>query len=323
MKEMKKDMKKIVDAEGPSEEKLAQLQAKFTSLMGDHKKQERELVQATRKLEKNVKDKELALNEVSRLNGVKTKLETLCRELQKHNKAVVGDSKRVQEEEQAKRSELHAKFQDTIKDVSEKLDMQGEDRIKQFQENDALREKLKNFTDQYELREQHFAHQLKTKDLEHQLVEAKLKHQTELNIQEGAKLEAYKTELETRTKTEIELRQQLAVYSEKFETFQDTLSKSNDVFGTFKKEMDKMTKQIRKLEKENLELKTKAKKCDLELLKMHEEKETALKSLESQKKQNAQLQSLCKTLQDERKKAREDARKSEEVIENFAKADLD
>ena len=36
-------------------------------------------------------------------------------------------------------------------------------------------------------------------------------------------------ELETRTKTEIELRQQLSTYSEKFETFQDTLGKSNEV----------------------------------------------------------------------------------------------
>ena len=30
------------------------------------------------------------------------------------------------------------------------------------------------------------------------------------------------------------------MYSEKFEEFQQALSKSNDVFGTFKKEMDKV-----------------------------------------------------------------------------------
>lgn len=38
----------------------------------------------------------------------------------------------------------------------------------------------------------------------------------------------------------MELRGQLSLYSEKFEEFQKTLTKSNEVFGTFKKEMDKV-----------------------------------------------------------------------------------
>ena len=35
-------------------------------------------------------------------------------------------------------------------------------------------------------------------------------------------------------------RLQLSLYSDKFEEFQRTLNKSNEVFGTFKKEMDKV-----------------------------------------------------------------------------------
>ena len=35
-------------------------------------------------------------------------------------------------------------------------------------------------------------------------------------------------------------RSQLSLYSDKFEEFQRTLNKSNEVFGTFKKEMDKV-----------------------------------------------------------------------------------
>jgi len=316
-----KDMKKIIESDCPAEEKLDSVQSKFTTLLAEHKKVERDLLINTRKLEKCTKDKDHAQQEATKLAAVKGKLETLCRELQKQNKAVIDDSRRVQEEEHNKRSELSNKFQETIKDVTVKLDAQGDDRIKQFQENDALREKLKNFAEQYELREQHFAHQIKTKDLEAQLLEAKLKHQTELGAQESAKLQAYKQELEARAKTEIELRQQLSTYSEKFETFQDTLTKSNDVFGTFKKEMDKMTKSIKKLEKEKMELKIKEKKCDVELLNLHEGKENALQQLESQKKQNAQLQSLCKTLQEERKKAREEAKTNQEVVENLVNSD--
>ena len=48
-----------------------------------------------------------------------------------------------------------------------------------------------------------------------------------------------------------ELRGQLSVYSEKFNSFQETLNKSNEVFDTFKKEMARMTKTIKSLEKEN------------------------------------------------------------------------
>ena len=74
-----------------------------------------------------------AVSEVTKLSAVKGKLETLCRELQKQNKAVLvrrrklllisdwtylqDDSRRVAEEEHNKRAELNAKFQDTIKDV--------------------------------------------------------------------------------------------------------------------------------------------------------------------------------------------------------------
>ena len=34
---------------------------------------------------------------------------------------------------------------------------------------------------------------------------------------------------------------QLAMYAERFDEFQKTLNKSNEVFSTFKKEMDKVT----------------------------------------------------------------------------------
>jgi len=138
-----KDMKKIIESDCPAEEKLDSVQSKFTTLLAEHKKVERDLLINTRKLEKCTKDKDHAQQEATKLAAVKGKLETLCRELQKQNKAVIDDSRRVQEEEHNKRSELSNKFQETIKDVTVKLDAQGDDRIKQFQENDALREKLK------------------------------------------------------------------------------------------------------------------------------------------------------------------------------------
>ena len=76
-----------------------------------------------------------------------------------------------------------------------------------------------------------------------------------------------------------------------------------------------MSKTIKKLEKENKELTIKSKKCDLEILKMHEEKEGATAECVKAKKQCESLQSLCRTLQDEKKKAKADKALQGELAE--------
>ena len=62
------------------------------------------------------------------------------------------------------------------------------------------------------------------------------------------------------------------MYTEKFEEFQTTLTKSNEVFATFKRDMDTMTKTIRKLEKESHTWKTRWENTNHSLLKMVEER---------------------------------------------------
>jgi hypothetical protein len=301
-KTQEKEITKLAESDASLEDKIKQLREKSLSLLQASKNEQRDALLYRRKSDHAAKDKESAILEMNRAVSVKENLETLCRELQRQNKLVMEESRNVADQEQQKRQDLSDKFQTTISDVSTRLDEQGKERIQQFQENERLKEKLKTFAEQYELREQQFAHQLKTKDLEHQLVQAKLNHQQEIGKQEGTKLEAYQKELETRLLTEKELRQQLVVYNEKFETFQETLSKSNEVFGTFKKEMDKMSKTIRKQDKENLELKKKAQKCDLELISLYQERDQYKGESEKAQSQNSSLQSLCKTLQEERKK---------------------
>ena len=73
----------------------------------------------------------------------------LCRELQRQNKSVMDDSKRIAREEHNKRQELSDKFHATIQDVTVKLDSQSEERLGQIKENESLREKLQNFLKQY------------------------------------------------------------------------------------------------------------------------------------------------------------------------------
>jgi len=287
------------------EEKLEFMANKAAQQVEDMKKMEKELTLAKRKMEQASREKDIATTELHKSTLMKGKLEELCRELQKQNKAVMEESKRVANDEQAKRSELSKKFQSTIQDISVKLEEQGEERIKQYKENDALREKLKHFAEQFELREKQMEHQLKTKDLENQLAEAKFKQQAEIANQEGLKAQAYKDQAESLAKTEQELRAQLSVYSEKFEQFQETLTKSNDVFGTFRKEMDKNNKTIQKLQKENLSLKKKCEKSDVTIIQMLEEQKKEKEASAKQFAANEKLKQLCRTLQDERNVHRE------------------
>ena len=51
-----------------------------------------------------------------------------------------------------------------------------------------MKEKLKNFVEQYEIREKHFETQMKAKELELQLLEVKVKQQAQIAIQESAKV---------------------------------------------------------------------------------------------------------------------------------------
>lgn len=99
---------------------------------------------------------------------------------------------------------------------------------------------------------------------------------------------------------ETHLKQQLALYTEKFEEFQNTLSKSSEVFTTFKQEMEKMTKKIKKLEKETTMYRSRWESSNKALLEMAEEKTVRDKELEGLQVKIQRLEKLCRALQTER-----------------------
>ena len=60
---------------------------------------------------------------------VKTKLETLCKELQKQQKAIAAENMRIVEAESENRKKLQANFNETIEDIKKKMEVEGEVRI--------------------------------------------------------------------------------------------------------------------------------------------------------------------------------------------------
>ncbi|KAL8241133.1 hypothetical protein R6Q59_014488 [Mikania micrantha] len=257
-------------------------------------KTEKEFLEFTLSYQKVLSERDAAIS-------MRDKLESLCRELQRQNKMLMDECKRVSTESQNLRLELSNKFQEAIKDVTDKLEEQRDDSLTQLKDNEMLRNQLKQKENQMVLIEQQHAHQLKQKTLELQIADLKNQQHEENLVKEQSQLKLYAEQVSQLLATEKNLRLQLTADGEKFQQFQDALVKSNEVFETFKQEIEKMTKSIKELKKENTFLKGKTEKSDMTLIQLVEERERMKKQLEKTKNQKEKLESLCRSLQAERK----------------------
>ncbi|XP_058534225.1 alpha-taxilin isoform X2 [Ochotona princeps] len=310
------------------EEKLAALCKKYAELLEEHRNSQKQMKLLQKKQSQLVQEKDHLRGEHSKAVLARSKLESLCRELQRHNRslkagwgAVDGDAgadfcaqeegmQRAREEEE-KRKEVTSHFQMTLNDIQLQMEQHNERNSKLRQENMELAERLKKLIEQYELREEHIDKVFKHKDLQQQLVDAKLqqaqemlkeaeeRHQREKDFLLKEAMESQRM-CELMKQQETHLKQQLALYTEKFEEFQNTLSKSSEVFTTFKQEMEKMTKKIKKLEKETTMYRSRWESSNKALLEMAEEKTLRDKELEGLQVKIQRLEKLCRALQTER-----------------------
>lgn len=269
-------------------------------------KSEKEFIEFTLKYQQVLAERDGAI-------AVRDKLESLCRELQRQNKMLMDECRRVSTEGQNLRLELSTKFQDAIKDVSNKLDEQKDECISQLKENEMLSAKLQQLTYQHAHSEQQYETKLKQKSLELQIADLKIKQHEEKLIQEQSQMKLYAEQVSQLLATEKNLRLQLTADGEKFQQFQDALLKSNEVFETFKQEIEKMAKSIKELKKENVFLKSKCDKTDVTLIELVDERERLKKQLEKTKNQKEKLESLCRSLQAERKQNSIDSNNSDSV----------
>ncbi|XP_047372841.1 alpha-taxilin isoform X2 [Sciurus carolinensis] len=228
------------------EEKLAALCKKYAELLEEHRNSQKQMKLLQKKQSQLVQEKDHLRGEHSKAVLARSKLESLCRELQRHNRSL-----------------------------------------------------------------KHIDKVFKHKDLQQQLVDAKLqqaqemlkeaeeRHQREKDFLLKEAVESQRM-CELMKQQETHLKQQLALYTEKFEEFQNTLSKSSEVFTTFKQEMEKMTKKIKKLEKETTMYRSRWESSNKALLEMAEEKTLRDKELEGLQVKIQRLEKLCRALQTER-----------------------
>ncbi|XP_016060365.1 PREDICTED: beta-taxilin [Miniopterus natalensis] len=293
------------------EEKLDFLFKKYAELLDEHRTEQKTLKLLQKKQVQIQKEKDQLQSEHSRAILARSKLESLCRELQRHNKTLKEETLQRAREEEEKRKEITNHFQSTLTDIQAQIEQQSERNMKLCQENTELAEKLKSIIDQYELREEHLDKIFKHRELQQKLVDAKLEQAQEMmkEAEERHKREKeyllsqaaeWKLQAKVLKEQETVLQAQLTLYSGRFEEFQGTLTKSNEVFATFKQEMDKTTKKMKKLEKDTATWKARFESCNKALLDMIEEKALRAKEYECFVMKIGRLENLCRALQEER-----------------------
>ncbi|XP_058475692.1 alpha-taxilin isoform X1 [Solea solea] len=293
------------------EEKLTGLCRKYAELLEEHRNTQKQMRVLQKKQSQLVQEKDNLRNEHSKAILARSKLESLCRELQRHNRTLKEEGMQRTRLEEEKRKEVTSHFQVTLNDIQTQMEQHNERNASLRQENTELAEKLKKLYEQYKLREEHIDKVVKHKDLQQQLVDAKL-HQAQELLKESEERhdkekdfllkEAVESQrmCELMKQQEVHLKQQLSLYTEKFEEFQTTLSKSNEVFTTFKQEMEKMTKKIKKLEKETAMYRSRWESSNKTLLDMAEEKALRDREFEALQGKVQRLEKLRRALKVER-----------------------
>ncbi|XP_042293096.1 taxilin beta b [Thunnus albacares] len=294
------------------EQKLEAIIKKHAELLEEHRSDQKQLKVLQKKLLQVMKEKDQLQSEHSRAVLARSKLEGLCRELQRHNKTLKEETLQRCREDDLKRKEITTHFQGTLSEIQAQIEEHSTRNTKLCQENSALAEKLKGLISQYDQREANLEKVFKHRDLKEKLLETKLQQANMIlkDAEEKHKLEkehllkqAAESKLQVKfmKEQEVDMKTQLEMYSKKFDEFQGTVSKSNSVYSSFKQDMDKMAKKMRKLEKECQSWKTRFDNCNKGLIDMVADKALKEKEFELVTIKNQKLENLCRALQEERK----------------------
>ncbi|XP_058788602.1 gamma-taxilin [Phymastichus coffea] len=293
------------------EEKLFAVCKKYNEIVDENRKLQMNLKQMEKKIIMTQREKEQCQSEKSKAVLAKSRLENLCRELQRQNKAVKEESLLKIREEEEKRKEVSANFQSTLTEITTLWAETNDKNVKLHEDNIEIHKKFKSVFDEMDIREQHFEsmHQVMKQEL--QVADAKLaKMNLEMTEEREnllkeknlllLKLTEYQNKIKELHAVESNLRSQVQMYTEKYDEFQNALSKSNEIFGGFNAEMEKMSKKILKLEKDNNMWKTRWENSHAALLEMVTDKQTRDAEIVQLNKKCQLLQELCKAFQQER-----------------------
>ncbi|KAI9742231.1 MAG: hypothetical protein M1818_004131 [Claussenomyces sp. TS43310] len=280
-------------------QKIEALQKRCADLFAEMKRLERDNLKNKKRGDQLQKEKDHSRTELSKNLSLREKLEKLCRELQRENNRLKSENKTLQDAEKQNHEGWDARYEDMLwqlQDYQEEKD-HPQAQVVNIEVDELFRQRFKSLIDQYELRELHFHSLMRTKELEVQYNMARYERERKVAEQELSRSRALNAQVLTFSKTEAELRSQLNVYVDKFKQVEDTLNNSNDLFLTFRKEMEEMSKKTKRLERENLNLTRKHDLTSKNILEMAEERTKTNQELETFRKKNEKLTDIINQMQ--------------------------
>lgn len=136
------------------EEKLDIVCKKYSELFDENRRNQIAIKQAEKKIAVFQREKDQYQSERSKAILTRKRLENLCRELQKQNKAVKEESLLKIREEEEKRKEVSAKFQNTLAEITALMNQNVEKNTKMQEDNLEMNKRFKSVYEQVELKEQ-------------------------------------------------------------------------------------------------------------------------------------------------------------------------
>uniref|UniRef100_A0A3Q3J4U7 Taxilin beta a n=1 Tax=Monopterus albus TaxID=43700 RepID=A0A3Q3J4U7_MONAL len=282
------------------EEKLESLVRKYAKLVRLilQRCDEKQLSGLRRTLSVLLEDRRQLQAEQCSSAAARSKLEALCRELQRHYGVLMEDTLQRCREDEEKRNEMTSHFQKMLTEIQVQIEQHNARNDKLCRENTNLTDKLESLMNQCELKEESLEKINRHRDLQQKLTEAKLQ---QANVLLAEAEEKHKREKEyllreaiDKTKKcvamkeqELAMKKKLTLYGQKFDEFQETLAKSNEIYVHFKQEMnnvrgDSLYTRPCLFQSHSLDETEKGKEYDLFVLKIQ------------------RLEKLCRALQDER-----------------------
>lgn len=304
--------------EGVSDEEKVK---KLIKKLADSEKQNADLKAKVVDFDKVVKVKDLTEKKLEKNNQVllrteeaKSKLEELCRGLQKVNQQTRDESIAKMKKLEVERAQAVEQLKITLKDI-EKTMAEGRSKSDSLAEdNKKLSEKFTEIGQQYEERmnvidqqmqkkEKYWEEFGKAKDLEIKLLQAKL-DASSIQVRKAGmeKDELAKIVLEETARvggalqTEKALREQVQEYSSKYSELTSCLSKSNEAFDKFKKEIERVNSKCIQIEKEGLSFKKKCDQANQKVLVLTMTNQEYAEKIASSDKKIQMLENLCRAL---------------------------
>ncbi|XP_029318465.1 beta-taxilin-like isoform X2 [Cottoperca gobio] len=302
---------KSLNKRSPPEKKLEDVVKKYAEMAVLRRSDEKKLCVLQQKL-CVLLDERQQLQEESRSSiTARSELETLCRELQGHYTVLREETLQRCRVDEEKRTEITGHFQNMLTEIQAQIEQHSTRNDKLCHENSNLTDKLEGLMSQCETREESLEKINKHRDLQHKLTEAKLQQAnallTEAEEKHRREKEYLLREAIDKTKKcyamkeqELAMKKKLTLYAQKFDEFQATLAKSNEIYVRFKKEMDNMSEKMKKMDNESTLWKTRFENCNKSLNDMINERTEKSKEYDVFVLQIQKLQRLCDALQRER-----------------------